>query len=209
MRKKPHLILIPDGSLHLLPFSALVDGKQYLLQTHEVSVTPSSTVLHILKVRSRDRNEQSLPYIGCLETLDARNFVSRASLAPHGASLRLSPPAKERWNRFSWEMKRPRLISGASRWIDSMCCTSHCTAITISITPTFRRSSLLRYGRSTRGEYRLFLGHARGSACELETQLVIGRSLGFEKAEDLAFAESLLAEISRMLGALLRSLRAG
>ncbi len=35
------------------------------------------------------------------------------------------------------------------------------------------------YGRSTRGEYLQFLGHARGSKCELQTQIVIAKSLGF------------------------------
>jgi four helix bundle protein len=29
------------------------------------------------------------------------------------------------------------------------------------------------YGRSTKGEYRQFLGHARGSNCELQTQLIL------------------------------------
>lgn len=37
------------------------------------------------------------------------------------------------------------------------------------------------YGRSTKGEYIQFLGHARGSLCELQTQIVIARSLQFEK----------------------------
>jgi four helix bundle protein len=35
------------------------------------------------------------------------------------------------------------------------------------------------YGRSTKGEYLLSLGHARGSKCEVETQLVIAGALGF------------------------------
>ena len=35
------------------------------------------------------------------------------------------------------------------------------------------------YGRSTRGEYLQFLGYARGSKCELQTQIVIAKSLGF------------------------------
>jgi four helix bundle protein len=35
------------------------------------------------------------------------------------------------------------------------------------------------YGRSTKGEYRQFLGHARGSNCELQTQLIIASSLEF------------------------------
>ncbi len=48
---KSHLILIPDGSLHLLPLAALVDYNEYLLQNHVVSVTPSSTVLHIAQTQ--------------------------------------------------------------------------------------------------------------------------------------------------------------
>ena len=33
------------------------------------------------------------------------------------------------------------------------------------------------YGRSTKGEYLQFLGHARGSNCELKTQLIIAGRL--------------------------------
>src|ERR1035441_3664615 len=35
------------------------------------------------------------------------------------------------------------------------------------------------YGRSTTGEYLQFLGHARGSNFEVQTQLVIAEALGF------------------------------
>src|SRR5579871_1476681 len=35
------------------------------------------------------------------------------------------------------------------------------------------------YGRATKGEYVQFLGHARGSVSEVETQLVIAKALGF------------------------------
>jgi four helix bundle protein len=35
------------------------------------------------------------------------------------------------------------------------------------------------YGRSTRGEYIQFLGHARGSNCELQTQLEISAQPDF------------------------------
>ncbi len=34
-------------------------------------------------------------------------------------------------------------------------------------------------GRSTKGEYRQFLGNAKGSNCELQTQLIISRGLKF------------------------------
>lgn len=35
------------------------------------------------------------------------------------------------------------------------------------------------YGRASKGEYVQFLGHARGSNCEVQTQIVISRGLGF------------------------------
>jgi four helix bundle protein len=39
------------------------------------------------------------------------------------------------------------------------------------------------YGRSTSGEYIQFLGDARGSNCEVQTQLVISAALGFGSEE--------------------------
>jgi len=63
------------------------------------------------------------------------------------------------------------------------------------------------YGRSTKGEYIQFLGHARGSNSELETQLVIARGLGFGTKEMLTLTERLCSEIGRMLGATMKTLR--
>ena len=63
------------------------------------------------------------------------------------------------------------------------------------------------YGRSTRGEYVLFLGHARGSNSEVETQIVIAKALGFGSREDIQKAEKLCDEVGRMLGGLMKSLR--
>lgn len=63
------------------------------------------------------------------------------------------------------------------------------------------------YGRSTRGEYIQFLGHARGSNCEVETQLVIASALGLGDQSDMKRAENTCAEVSRLLGALIKSLR--
>ena len=58
------------------------------------------------------------------------------------------------------------------------------------------------YGRSTRGEYTQFLGHARGSVSEVETQLEIAARLGFGAEKSRANAESLCNEVRRMLVAL-------
>jgi four helix bundle protein len=63
------------------------------------------------------------------------------------------------------------------------------------------------YGRSTKGEYVLFLGHARGSVSEVETQLVIARALGFGTKQRLDSAESLCSEVGRMLRAMMKSLQ--
>jgi len=63
------------------------------------------------------------------------------------------------------------------------------------------------YGRSTRGEYILFLGHARGSVCELQTQLVIAGVLGFGKSSSGKAAEGLAFQVSRMLNALMDKLK--
>jgi four helix bundle protein len=63
------------------------------------------------------------------------------------------------------------------------------------------------YGRSTKGEYVLFLGHARGSNSEVETQLVISKGLGFGSKQLLSKTEELCNEVGRMLGAMMKSLR--
>jgi four helix bundle protein len=64
------------------------------------------------------------------------------------------------------------------------------------------------YGRSTKGEYIQFLGHARGSNCEVQTQLVIAGKLGFGSEQKLREAENLCDEIGRMLVVLMKKLRA-
>ena len=63
-KEKQALIVVPDGKLHLLPFSALVDKGQYILTSHLVSVAPSGTVLHILEHRAEHIEKGDLPYVG-------------------------------------------------------------------------------------------------------------------------------------------------
>jgi len=63
------------------------------------------------------------------------------------------------------------------------------------------------YGRSTKGEYLQFLGHARGSKCELQTQMVIAKSLEFSTPKSFEPADSLCADVSRMLIAMMNRLK--
>jgi len=60
-------------------------------------------------------------------------------------------------------------------------------------------------GRLTRGEFRQFLGQAKGSLLELETQLVIAVDLGYLKAPEPLLKR--LAEVARLLNGLLASLK--
>src|SRR6202161_2699494 len=86
-------------------------------------------------------------------------------------------------------------------------------AETFGLTNQLRRASVSvasniaeGYGRSTRGEYVQFLGHARGSNSEVETQLVIAKALGFGQQQLHQTAEDLCSEVGRMLGGLMKSL---
>ncbi len=63
------------------------------------------------------------------------------------------------------------------------------------------------YGNSSTGEYLSFLGHARGSNGEVQTQLIIARGLGFGSPESLLEAESLSNEVGRMLVVMMNRLK--
>jgi len=44
LRDARHLVIVPHGILHYLPFHALFDGTQYLIDAFSVSYAPSSTI---------------------------------------------------------------------------------------------------------------------------------------------------------------------
>ncbi|MBV8115082.1 MAG: four helix bundle protein [Silvibacterium sp.] len=58
------------------------------------------------------------------------------------------------------------------------------------------------YGRGSKVEFRQFVGVARGSVLELQTQLVIAKELGFGRTAHRQTAESLADETGKMLWAL-------
>lgn len=65
------------------------------------------------------------------------------------------------------------------------------------------------YGRGAKGEYVHFLGMARGPNCELQTQLVIARELGFGAQELGKRSEQLSHDVGKMITAIIKSCRAG
>ena len=61
-------------------------------------------------------------------------------------------------------------------------------------------------GRLTTGEFKQFLGHARGSVFEVETQLILASDLGYLPGQQMQGLEDLTAEVSRLLNGLIQSL---
>ncbi len=62
-------------------------------------------------------------------------------------------------------------------------------------------------GRITKGEFRQFLGQARGSLLELETQLVVAGNLGYLSEQAVRSLIDRTGEISRLLHRLIQSLQ--
>ncbi|MCU1226830.1 MAG: hypothetical protein JWQ42_4923 [Edaphobacter sp.] len=62
------------------------------------------------------------------------------------------------------------------------------------------------YGRNSRGEYKQFLGMARGSNLEVQTQLFIATELDYGNPSSLKATESLSTEVERMLNSLIAKL---
>jgi four helix bundle protein len=62
-------------------------------------------------------------------------------------------------------------------------------------------------GRLSTGEFRQFLAIARGSNCEVQTQLEIARTLRFGKLRLIDEAEGLSNEVRKMLFGIMQSLQ--
>jgi four helix bundle protein len=61
-------------------------------------------------------------------------------------------------------------------------------------------------GHMSRGEFKQFLGRARGSVFELESQVLIARNLAYLNLEEGEFLLERIAELGRVLNGLLKSL---
>jgi CHAT domain-containing protein len=97
-RTKATVIVVPDGELHLLPFSALMDGDHYAISRHTFSTSPSSTVLSLLRDREKTTLADPLQYVGVAAWIQDRkkkNFLSRMISAPDVKQLQPLPESKE------------------------------------------------------------------------------------------------------------------
>jgi four helix bundle protein len=62
------------------------------------------------------------------------------------------------------------------------------------------------YSRNSTGEYKQFLGMAKGSIAEVQTQLVVAKALKLGDAKNLAQATALSEEVGKMIYAMLKKL---
>ncbi len=63
------------------------------------------------------------------------------------------------------------------------------------------------HGRATKGEYIQFLGHARGSLCEVQTQIFIAHKPGYVPQERKENIIAMTDELGRILNGLMASIQ--
>jgi CHAT domain-containing protein len=115
-KDKQELIVVPDGRLHLLPFSALANNGQYVLRSHLVSVVPSGTVLHILEHRALQNDKSNLAYVGVAawttntppHTLLAS--IHRAVSGPERRELVALPESRHEVETIAADLPKPSTI---------------------------------------------------------------------------------------------------
>jgi CHAT domain-containing protein len=109
--EKRDLVIVPDGQLHLLPFSALVNKDAYVLSSHTVDVVPSSTAFAILIKQSEDKAE--MPYIGVAawtQNSDSRNPILRAIGGPERSEFVPLPHSEVEVETIAHDLPSPNTI---------------------------------------------------------------------------------------------------
>jgi CHAT domain-containing protein len=90
LQRKTNLIIVPDGILHYLPFEALVshlenDAPQYLIESFNISYSPSASVLGLVKSQKRisaQKNRRELLAFGDPIFGDETTTAKRDTAAP-------------------------------------------------------------------------------------------------------------------------------
>jgi CHAT domain-containing protein len=112
-QRKTDLIVIPDGALHLLPFSALQENGGYVLSSHTVDVNPSATVYSLISERASKQETATLPYVGVAawtQSDDTRNPILRAVTGPQRSKLVPLPDSKLEVESIAEDLPRPSTI---------------------------------------------------------------------------------------------------
>jgi CHAT domain-containing protein len=97
--RKSRLIVVPDGSLHLLPFDALVDrAGRYVVYTKTVLYSPSASAYYLLNLSSQVQSgiRRSLLGIGGIPYREAEDLNRLVMLRGYGSNpLATLPGSKE------------------------------------------------------------------------------------------------------------------
>jgi CHAT domain-containing protein len=112
-RQQHDLTVVPDGSLHLLPFAALANNGAYVLATHTVGVVPSSTVFDLLRKRAGKQIANTMPYIGVAawtQTANSHNAILRAISSPQRSQLVPLPDSKREVETVAQDLPQPDII---------------------------------------------------------------------------------------------------
>ncbi|WP_161557626.1 CHAT domain-containing protein [Acidisarcina polymorpha] len=97
-REKQEIIIVPDGQLHLLPFASLMENDKYTIQTHSFSVSPSASVLALLRDREKQNQEDSLGYLGVAASTEPEaktGWIPRLTSFGRARSLDPLPQSKQ------------------------------------------------------------------------------------------------------------------
>jgi CHAT domain-containing protein len=113
--KASSVIIVGDGGLHSLPFSALWDGHEYVVQTHDVSVVPSATVLGVVRHAEDPKDGHTL--VGVAVWTAARSSwigrLMRYSGGPELDRLIPLPASLHEVNAIAADLPRPSdVLSG-------------------------------------------------------------------------------------------------
>ena len=110
--KATSFIIVPDGNLHLLPFSALVEGNgKYLVEDKPDSIASSGTVLWLLRNHAPE-SAGMLPYLGVAaftDAIDSRPWVLKAADAQTTKLLPL-PESRNEVESIGAMMPKPSTI---------------------------------------------------------------------------------------------------
>ncbi len=115
-----HLVVIPDGALHRLPFGVLsYDGQQPLVAQLPITVAPSMTVL--AQLRARPERAAGGAWVGIGDPhYDAKEAPAKSAWLQRGGSLQPLPGTREELTRVN------QLLDGARRLYLGRAATEAC-----------------------------------------------------------------------------------
>lgn len=106
------LLVVPDGVLNILPFSALTDASdKYLITQKAVITVPSATVLNLL--RRREQRSNRIPYLGVAawtQTVDNRPWVVQRIAGPARSQLVPLPESKREIEAAAAVLPQPETL---------------------------------------------------------------------------------------------------